>query len=216
MTPSRGAVLIEDMYLPYVEDERFIALHANVPASSPIRIYSYHALYLMALQSLNVDGDFIECGVYKGGSASFLAMVMEGSGKRLRLFDTFSGMPECDAARDPLHVKGDFSDVSIDEVRSVVGREQFVSLHPGVIPQSFDALNDVQIAFAHVDVDIYESTRACCEFIYPRLSSGGVMVLDDYGHRSCLGAKQAVDEYFSRQPSVPLPLYTGQAIVMKI
>jgi hypothetical protein len=52
--------------------------HATVPAHSPIKLWSYYFLYLMAKQSLNVDGDFFECGVFKGGSASFIAQLMDG------------------------------------------------------------------------------------------------------------------------------------------
>jgi O-methyltransferase len=162
------------------------------------------------------DGEFFECGVYKGGSASFLAKIINGSGKRLHLFDTFGGMPETNPMRDPVHEKGDFADVAIDEVRALVGHESFVHFHQGFIPETFAGMEDSRIAFAHVDVDIHRSVHDCCEFIYPRLALGGVMVFDDYGHVTCIGARQAVDEYFADKPSRPIPLYTGQAIVTKV
>jgi O-methyltransferase len=210
-----ASFICEGVYVPYMADDAFKTLHATVPAHSPIKLWSYYFLYLLAKQSLNVDGDFFECGVFKGGSASFIAQLMDGSGKTLRLFDTFSGMPKCDATRDPVHIEGDFADVAIDEVRALVGHEDFVSLHQGKIPDTFAGIDGL-IAFAHVDVDIYRSVLDCCEFIYPRLSPGGVIVLDDYGHVTCMGARQAVDEYFADKRSRPIPLYTGQAIVTKI
>jgi O-methyltransferase len=211
-----ASFMCEGVYVPYLADDAFKTLHATVPAHSPIKLWSYYFLYLMAKQSLNVEGDFFECGVFKGGSASFIAQIMEGSGKTLRLFDTFSGMPKCDPTRDPVHIEGDFADVAIDEVRALVGHEDFVAFHQGTIPATFAELDACRIAFAHVDVDIYRSVLDCCEFIYPRLAHGGVIVFDDYGHVSCIGARQAVDEYFADKPERPIPLYTGQALVMKI
>lgn len=209
-------LFMEAVYCPYKADPAFLKLHEAVPGHSPIKQQSYWHLYLMAKQSLAVDGAFVECGVFKGGSAAFLAKIADGSNKRLHLFDTFAGMPETDPARDPVHRKGDFSDVSVDDVRALVGHEDFVRFHEGLIPETFEAIKDSRIAFAHVDVDIYSSVLACCEFIYPRLSTGGVIVFDDYAHVTCLGARLAVDEYFSGARSVPLPLYTGQAVVVKV
>ena len=65
-------------------------------------------------------------------------------------------------------------------------------------------------------MDIYKSVIDCCEFIYPRLLKGGVLIFDDYGFRSCPGAKKAVDYFFRDKIEVPLILPTGQAIIFKI
>jgi O-methyltransferase len=66
-----------------------------------------------------------------------------------------------------------------------------------------------------VDVDILDSVKACCEFLYPRLQAGGFLVFDDYGFPSCPGARQAVDRYFRDKREVPLVLPTGQAVVFR-
>lgn len=208
--------IFEGVYVPFRADANFLKLYSAVPSHSPIHEWSYYHLYLMALQSLNLDGDFFECGVFKGGSAAFLAKIISGHGKSLHLFDTFAGMPETNPMRDPIHEKGDFSNVAIAEVRALVGHDDFVHFHKGLIPETFAGMEDARIAFAHVDVDIHSSVLACCEFIYPRLSPGGVIVFDDYGHVTCIGARQAVDEYFADKRSRPIPLYSGQALVTKI
>ena len=175
-------------------------------------------LYCLATQSINTLGDFIECGVYKGGTASMLASLLGDSpqqhGKKLHLFDTFSGMPETDPTRD-LHVRGDFGDTSLDSVKSRVGHSELVVFHSGTIPDTFSEMSSVKIAFAHVDVDIYESVMNSCSLIMPRLSIGGFLVFDDYGFPSCPGAREAVDEYFAQTPYVPLILPTGQAVIFK-
>ena len=135
-------------------------------------------------------------------------------GLKLHLFDTFSGMPETDEKLDIVR-KGDFSDTSLEEVRRAVGNPNRVEFHPGWIPDTFRDMSDAQVAFAHVDVDIYRSILDCCEFIYPRLKTGGVMVFDDYGFPTCPGARKAVDEFFADKPETPIVLQTGQAIAIR-
>lgn len=173
-------------------------------------------LYSLAKQALHVAGEFWECGVYKGGTALVLAKVVSKTkGKKLRLFDSFEGMPATDPNLD-YHNEGDFSDNSLSAVRQRVGDDSFVEFHPGFIPKTFNDLGGREIAFAHVDVDIYQSVLDCCEFIYPRLSPGGVLIFDDYGFPSCPGARAAVDGFFEEKPEVPLVLPTGQAVVIKL
>jgi O-methyltransferase len=172
-----------------------------------------YILATLATQSAQLDGEVWECGVYKGGTAMLLAERIAGQSRTLRLFDTFAGMPETDAVKD-LHKAGDFADTSLESVKQRVSGD-FVRFHQGLIPETFQGLESSRIAFAHVDVDIYKAVQACCEFIFPRLCAGGIMVFDDYGFPSCPGARAAVDEYFRGTGVQPLAMPTGQAIVFK-
>jgi O-methyltransferase len=175
-------------------------------------------LYVLATQALKLTGEFWECGVYQGGTAIMLSKLIDDKAplknKIFRLFDTFEGMPETDAVKD-VHKKGDFSNTSLESVSSRIGYPEFVRFHKGFIPDTFKGLEKSKIAFAHIDVDIYQSVIDCCEFIYPQLVIGGFMVFDDYGFPSCPGARQAVDEFFRATNLIPLSLPTGQAIVFK-
>ncbi len=197
-----------------IDGTEFKRLYAQVPAHSPISQVSYFNLYCIAKQCLNVEGVFMECGVFRGGSASFFANII-GPRKVLHLFDTFEGMPET-GEHDTLHVKGDFDDTSIEEARQTIGHPDTTVFHKGRIPDTFSGFAPDGIAFAHVDVDIYQSVLDCCEFIYPRMSIGGIIVFDDYGHQSCLGATEAVNLYFQDKRSVPLPQFSGQCVVVKV
>jgi O-methyltransferase len=123
-------------------------------------------------------------------------------------------MPETHAAYD-MHKKGDFSDTSLEGVSGTVGHSNLTVYHNGFIPNTFAGLNHSKIAFAHIDVDIYQSILDCCEFIFPRVTVGGFIIFDDYGFPSCPGARAAVDLYFKGRETVPLVLPTGQAIVFK-
>jgi O-methyltransferase len=204
------------LFSPWLGYGRFADYHrlaAPYTLVSPDRCW---VLYCLARQAFGLGGEFWECGVYRGGTARLLAQLLadDGGFERLRLFDTFAGMPETDASRD-YHKQGDFADTSMEAVRDLVGHPGRVTLHPGFIPATFAGLEDARIAFAHVDVDIYRSVIDCCEFILPRLATGGVLIFDDYGFPTCPGARRAVDESFSITPFVPLVLPTGQAIVFK-
>jgi len=130
-------------------------------------------------------GDFVEVGVYRGGSAKRLAEVARRTGRRLFLFDTFTGIPMQREGVDH-HKIGDFGDTSLAEVQREIPDAIF---KVGLFPVTLD--DDVgPIAFAHVDCDQYDSVFACCVELAPRMVSGGVIVFDDPG---CLeGASQAV------------------------
>lgn len=166
---------------------------------------------------LDVPGSVYECGVYWGGTAYLLATL--ANGRPVKLFDTFTGMPE--VSEYDLHKKGDFADTDLDLVRSTFIAFPNVEIYAGFIPDTFP--EDDVIAFAHVDVDIFQSVWDCCEYIVPRLSPGGVIVFDDYGFPSCPGAKKAVDEFFSPEHMQKLGvegevsrLATRQAVFSKI
>jgi len=206
---------VEAIYRPfYGFDIEFDAHYQAVKPYTDMSIERLWTIYLMAKQSMNILGCFMECGVFRGGSAALIANVVNNR-KPLHLFDTFSGMPECDSIRDD-HEAGDFSEVSIEQVRKVVGHQGSVDFHQGWIPDTFVGKEAARIAFAHIDVDIYRSMKDCLEFIYPRMTVGGVIVLDDYGQFTCRGARDAIDEYFEDKRSVPMPLMSKQALVFKI
>ena len=175
-----------------------------------------YVLYTLLRQAVYIQGDLLECGVYKGGTAAMMAAILRDRcpSKRLYLFDTFAGMPETDPGRD-WHKEGDFSDTTVEAVTSYIGNDDLCVLRKGFIPDTFAGLESVQIAFAHIDVDIYKSIMDSLEFIWPRLSFGGFIVLDDYGFPTCPGARASVDEFFQREPCAPLCLPTGQALVFK-
>ena len=65
-------------------------------------------------------------------------------------------------------------------------------------------------------MDIYSSVYSSTEYFYTRMAHGGIIIFDDYGFKTCPGAKQAVDLFFESKPEVPWYLSTGQAIVVKI
>jgi O-methyltransferase len=126
-----------------------------------------------------------------------VARLLELDSPRLvRAFDTFAGMP----VSGPLdtHLVGAF-EVAAGKTEALLV-PLGVRIHSGVMPDTFVGLEGSAISVAHIDVDQYDSVRDCLAFIYPRLQSGGVVVIDDYNCHGCPGAKQAVDEFMVGKP----------------
>jgi len=96
--------------------------------------------------------------------------------RTLRLFDTFTGRPD-KTAHDTGCSDSLFAETSLADVQALVPQAVY---HVGVIPETFAGLEDARIAFAYVDLDLYQGTLDAVAFILPRLVPGGVMVVDDY------------------------------------
>jgi len=197
------------------EDAPFNELFDGISSVTIVDKKRCFMLYQFATHLSSVPGEIAEVGVYRGGTARLLAKALEPSGKGIHLFDTFSGMPTVDKARD-LHSAGDFNDTSLEAVKAFLHGCINVHFHSGIFPQTAQPVKDLTFCFVHIDVDIYKSVTDCCEFFYPRMQGGGIMVFDDYGFVSCPGAKSAVDEFFSDKAESPCYLATGQCFVIRV
>ena len=179
----------------------------------------FYTIYLNINQVLEdgVPGDFVELGVYKGNSATLLALLGRAQNRQTFLFDTFGGF-------DPRDLRGvdgakgiRFTDTSFDAVQNLVGTEG-VKYVPGFFPDSILGIQlPEQIAVAHIDCDLYQPMKAGLECFYPRLSVGGVLLMHDYSSGHWPGAKRAVDEFFANLPEKPICVAdkSGTAIVRK-
>jgi O-methyltransferase len=171
----------------------------------------------MMRQASALPGCFAEFGVFRGGTALLAAQVLRDTAddRALHLFDSFSGMPE--TSKGEAFDAGDFSQTSETRVRALIEpMRPNTIIHAGYMPQTFTGLETERFAFAHVDVDLYQSVLDCVEFVYPRLVPGGIIVFDDYGFPSCTRAREATDEAFAKLPEQPIYLPTGQAVVIKL
>lgn len=154
-------------------------------------------LYRAAESVLHLDGEFWECGTYKGGSAKLLAELLSTSPRTLRLFDTFrgfTGITEKDGVSSIIK-EGEmfYSEDAVEDVRQFVNRS-FVSIHPGPVPSGFTGLESSRIAFVYLDMDLYQPTRDAMLFVLPRMVSGGMIVIDDCGDKNWPGVEIAVEE----------------------
>lgn len=206
-------------YSPWFE-HWFQEIYAKIKHHTTVTEDRSYIIYRFCQHCSHLDGDFAECGVYKGGTAFLIAYAQYDRGiqdKRLHLFDTFTGMP-AEAGKDPSkHRENDFGDISLPAIRKYLQDFPFIAFCSGFIPETFKTVKDRKFAFVHVDVDLYQTAKDCCNFFYDRMVQGGVMIFDDYGFpRYRFAEKRAVDEFFHDKPETPISLPTGQAIVIKV
>lgn len=162
-----------------------------------------------------VPGDTAECGVYRGcGSWAMLRMNEKSKFARIHhVFDSFAGVSAPNVEDGGHWTQGDLA-AQEDEVRDALGAEGY-RLYKGWIPERFPEVADMQFSFIHVDVDLYEPTRASIEFFYERLNSGGILLCDDYGFETCPGATRAVDEFLNDKPEKMVALADGGGFFIK-
>jgi hypothetical protein len=213
-TPSSEQSLLPNDFPPDFDD----ATSAVYRYVAPYTMTSKERLFALRtsveyIVKHEIAGDIVECGVWKGGSMMAVARtLMENQATRtLHLFDTFEGMPEpADVDKDirgetaasrmeredkatswvwaysPLdEVKRNLRDTGYDERRVVFVKGKVEDTIPAKAPD--------QISLLRLDTDWYESTYHELVHLYPRLTVGGVLIIDDYGDWE--GARRAVDQY---------------------
>ena len=139
-------------------------------------------------------GDFVEVGVYRGRVARLLYALTERKGRKLYLYDTFNGHPypfvrkkfPTDGMGAHVPKAGDVERLYHDVPNAIITE--------GIFPQS--AVPMGKLAFAHVDVDSYQSTLETINHLKPLMVDGGIMLFDDYGKHA--GCKKAVHEMFGQ------------------
>ncbi|QDT15546.1 TylF/MycF/NovP-related O-methyltransferase [Alienimonas californiensis] len=189
------------------------------------------------VQNHNLPGDFVECGVWRGGSVMAMLHVLKRRGelgRDVHLFDTFEGMSApTDLDRDPdghtaaelleeekadKAASANWAYCSQEDVERNVASVGYPAerLHfvRGKVEDTLPDAVPETISLLRLDTDWYESTKHELEHLFPRLVPGGVLILDDYGHWE--GARRAVDEYL-RDRGVRMFLqrvdYTGRLAV---
>jgi O-methyltransferase len=195
------------------EFERFGERCAPYTMTSRDRLYSVYQAAGYVVDAA-IPGDVVECGVWRGGSA--LTLLAKGdSHRRIWLYDTFEGMREpgeqdADGQGPGPHAEWERNqrvDINewcyspLDDVRTNMASRGLaadrVEMVQGLVEETIPARAPEQIAMLRLDTDWYGSTRHELDHLFPRLSPGGVLLIDDYGHWP--GVRKAVDEYVREQ-----------------
>ena len=151
----------------------------------------------------------------------FLALLGEmcGVDQLVFLLDTFAGMPppsEYDRGRQ----QGEFApapdQVAIIERQSAaLGISRRIEICQGLFAETFATMapRKLKFAFAHIDANIYEGTKEACEFTFPNMSPGAIIVFDDYNGVTDLGARLAIDRCFRQENRRPSALAVTSAFI---
>ncbi|OBB84794.1 hypothetical protein A5760_09265 [Mycobacterium colombiense] len=166
----------------------------------------YEAVRYLAARE--VQGDIVECGVLFGGASMLIAktlLSLEDTSRELWLYDSFQGFIG-EQAKDDITWYGDsikdryadFDGIAENNIASTGYPREKLHLVKGDVEKTAAENTNGDIALLRLDTDTYYSTKAELEHFYPKLVSGGILIVDDYGH--AFGARRAVDEYFA-EPS---------------
>ena len=174
------------------------------------KILSHYEIYKMIKE---VPGEIIECGVFKGASYLRFAMFREIFGnpfsKKIIGFDTFSKFPETtfqddNKARNKFINSAGSDSISKEQLLKILdnkGLNKHVDLIEGditeTVPSYVKANPELKISLLNLDTDIYEPAVTILDHLYPRITKGGILMLDDYGTHP--GETKAVDEYFKNK-----------------
>ena len=168
-------------------------------------------IYAFARAYAQLPGAMAEVGVYQGVSTK---LICEAKGdKELHVFDTFEGLPDKSGTDVPVYKPSQYL-CSLESVQEYLKSYPNVHFHKGLFPESAKGLEDKQFRFVHIDVDLYESTKGCLEWFYPRLLPGAILVSHDYSLLA--GVRQAFTEFFADKPEKPLELPTTQCMFVKL
>lgn len=169
----------------------------------------------------NIPGDIAELGVFRGNIAWQLNALFPD--RQLLLFDTFEGFSrkdiqiETDGQYSKVSEKT-FSDTSVEYVRNRLPFPQNALFYPGYFPETTKDIPERSFAFISLDADLYAPIRAGLEYFYPRLSSGGMILLHDYNNTQFRGCREAVRQYEEENQAlllVPLSDLHGTAVIIK-
>ena len=174
------------------------------------KILSHYEIYKMIKE---VPGEIVECGVFKGASFLRFAMFREIFGnpfsKKIIGFDTFGKFPETNF-QDDKKARNKFIDsagedsISKDQLFEILNQKNLnrhLDLIEGditkTVPDYVKTNPELKISLLNLDTDIYEPAVSILENLYPRITKGGILMLDDYGTHP--GETKAVDEYFENK-----------------
>jgi hypothetical protein len=169
------------------------------------------------MASVPTGSTSLEVGVYKGGTLKFLSKIIDGRDVHLIGIDTFEGHVDS-LPKDVVHKNSlQFVDASFEDVK------QYLSDFPNTVivksrVQDLDFSLIQKLGFIHLDTDLYSPTLWVLDNLSSKLVKGGVIVIDDYGHKTTPGVLDAVKEFLARsgQNFFFLHLITGQGVLVRL
>jgi O-methyltransferase len=223
------------IWRPFVIEDRWRALYKSAQARTRgeasdnlFRQCRFYSTFQLADYAATLaDGDVVECGCWHGHSTLAIATLLAARGfqGRFHVFDSFEGGLSDFRAEDEsfFALSAEEKQIQVRQfgsefafVQSVLASFPFVELHRGWIPAVLAEYRPAATRFVHIDVDLYEPTKAALEYFWNSLVPGGCMVIDDYNHSVFEGATRAVDEFVQGQtPRLFYKVPLGSAFIIK-
>lgn len=208
----------------FLEDERFKKAYEKAVATNPWKDFEmqWRTYVVCALAEMvkHLQGDFVECGVNTGAYSRALIDYIDfnATNKTFYLFDTYQGLvPEQVTEEEKIagvaSYFGKYKNV-YEQVKQTFAAFR-AKIIQGVVPKTLSEFTGDKVCYLSIDMNVAEPEIAAVNFFWHKLSSGGVIILDDYGFPAHIVQKKAMDN-FAKQKGVPI-LYipTGQGIIFK-
>jgi len=199
--------------LPYDMDPEFKDVFERTKPYSLTSAPKMYSLYkaIQYVTKYQIPGDFVECGVWRGGSSMMAALTFieaGDTGREMWLYDTYGPRPEPTdkdvRARDGLPASEIWTDLAhtntpeLDDVRSNMESTRYpkenIWFIQGKVEDTIPATMPGSISVLRLDTDWYEFTYHELKHLFPVLSPNGILIIDDYGWYR--GAREATDQYF--------------------
>lgn len=218
----------------FLEDARFNACMKVIKGSHQYDAYRapgsiawrLHTLVWAAQSARHLDGDFVECGVFKGDMSWVITEMLDFSelNKNFYLYDTFAGFAEKysspedfpDAPNFYNYANLVYSDENLyPSVQKRFSHLENVHVIRGVVPEVLSTICPEKIAFLHIDLNSPAAEKAALETLFDKVIVGGYIIFDDYGWFAARKQKDAIDAFFTPRHYNVLELPTGQGLVIK-
>ena len=201
--------------LSFLDDQALMAAygkHAETQVEKAI-LWRTSILLWGVRQGLRLEGDFVECGCYKGTTVRIISDAVNfatHADRRYYLYDLFEHEAGMAHHAMPEHSKELYAQTQerFADVPNVVVTQ-------GRIPEVLADVAPQKIAFMHIDMNNAQAETAALDVLFDRMVSGAVLVLDDYGWLAYKNQKQAEDAWFAERGYQVLELPTGQGLVIK-
>ncbi len=208
-------------YSPWFEDQEFLKKYDKVKCDTLVDIYRCYELWMLVKQYGLVDGNMLEVGVYKGGTAGIICSAAQLCNKNIIVYlaDTFSGVVKA-GVNDSIYRGGEHGDTDVEHVEHLLKDELYLQNYrilKGTFPEETHSLVDSKsISFCHIDVDVYDSAKDITEWLWDKLVVGGMIVYDDYGWELCDGVTKYLNEQKTKADRRLIYNLNGHGILIKI
>ncbi|MBN9343104.1 MAG: class I SAM-dependent methyltransferase [Holosporales bacterium] len=203
-------------YSPWLNDTNFQSVYQIVKANTLVDVYRCYELWQTVAQSQHVEGDILEVGVWRGGTGCLIAK--QAPNKTVYLCDTFEGVVKA-GENDSGYTGGEHADTSQNIVNKLADtlNVKNISILKGIFPEETGhKIKSKKFSFCHIDVDTYQSARDTFDWVWPKLSTGGIVIFDDYGFYNCAGVTKIVNEERGKPNRIVLHNLNGHGIIIKI
>ncbi|MGJ4897720.1 MULTISPECIES: TylF/MycF/NovP-related O-methyltransferase [unclassified Bradyrhizobium] len=208
----------------FMREPRFVAAYKRAVQSTVIDHRYYwrvHVALWCASLALRLEGDFVECGVWKGLLSTAIASYFDWNsvGRKFFLFDTFRGVDETQLADEELinipHFRIGYGEDIYDHVVRNFAEFKDVVITRGSVPETLTSVDIGKVAYLSIDMNNAAPEIAAANYFWDKLSPGAPILLDDYGFVRYEAQKAAFDAFAAERGVAILALPTGQGLMIK-